>query len=297
MGESTSLSVGDLKFVKKRVLITDVDNTLLDWQDLWYQTFSAMMDKVLEISGVDPETLYAEASVIHQRYGTSEYSRLLEELPSLQSLYGDTVSTVMAPAINAFRETRRRVLALYPTVAETLATLKAKGVAIAAFTESKAFYTNYRFRKLGLDGLIDVLYSPEDHSVPEEVIATRRYDAETYAFKHTVHHYTPEGEVKPNPAILLEIVRDLGVSIEEVVYVGDNPLKDVFMAQQAGITDVHAAYGSSQHKPEYELLRKVTHWTPEMVERERTALKPGNVVASHVLTTNFAELLPLFENS
>jgi predicted HAD superfamily phosphohydrolase YqeG len=31
--------------VKKRVLITDVDNTLLDWQDLWYQTFSAMMER------------------------------------------------------------------------------------------------------------------------------------------------------------------------------------------------------------------------------------------------------------
>ncbi|MDZ5696688.1 HAD-IA family hydrolase [Chelativorans sp. M5D2P16] len=283
--------------VQKRVLITDVDNTLLDWQELWYQTFSAMMDKVLEISGVDPDTLYAEASVIHQKYGTSEYSRLLEELPSLQMQYGGDVLTVMAPAIDAFRETRRRVLALYPTVGETLATLKDKGVVIAAFTESKAFYTNYRFRKLGLDGLVDVLYSPEDHSMPEETVATRYYDVDTYAFKHTVHHYTPEGEVKPNPDILLEIVRDLGVSIDEVVYVGDNPLKDVFMAQQAGITDVHAAYGSSQHKPEYELLRKVTHWTPEMVERERTALRPGSVVATHVLTENFAQILPLFEAS
>jgi phosphoglycolate phosphatase len=281
--------------VQKRLLITDVDNTLLDWQNLWYQTFSAMMDRVFEISGADPDTLYAEASAIHQKYGTSEYSRLLEELPSLQRLYGDTVLSVMSPAIDAFRETRRRVLALYPTVAETLATLKAKGVTIAAFTESKAFYTNYRFRKLGLDGLIDVLYSPEDHSVPEEVIATRRYDVETYAFRHTIHRYTPEGEVKPNPAILLDIVNDLGASIGEVVYVGDHPLKDVFMAQQAGIIDVHAAYGSSQHKPEYELLRRVTHWTPEMVERERTALKIGSVIASHVLTRDFAQILPLFE--
>lgn len=283
--------------VRKRVLITDVDNTLLDWQDLWYQTFSALMDTVLDISGVDPETLYAEASVIHQKYGTSEYSHLLEELPSLRALYGDNILTVMAPAIDAFREARRRVLALYPTVADTLATLKAKGVRIAAFTESKAFYTNYRFRKLGLDGLIDVLYSPEDHSVPAETVATRHYDADSYAFKHTVHHFTPEGEVKPNPDILLDIVKDLGVSIDEVVYVGDNPLKDVFMAQQAGITDVHAAYGSSQHKPEYDLLRKVTHWTPEMVERERTALKPGSVLPSHVLTENFAQILPLFEMS
>ncbi|MFG1433023.1 HAD-IA family hydrolase [Xanthobacter sp. V2C-8] len=283
--------------MKKRVLITDVDNTLLDWQDLWYQTFSAMMDTVLDISGVDPETLYAEASVIHQKHGTSEYSHLLEELPSLRARYGDDILTVMTPAINAFRETRRRVLALYPTVADTLTSLKKKGVRIAAFTESKAFYTNYRFRKLGLDGLIDVLYSPEDHSVPNETVATRHYDADSYAFKHTVHHYTPEGEVKPNPDILLDIVKDLGVSIDEAVYVGDNPLKDVFMAQKAGITDVHAAYGSSQHKPEYELLRKVTHWTPEMVERERTALKPGSVIPSYVLTENFAQILPLFEMS
>lgn len=283
--------------VQKRVLITDVDNTLLDWQDLWYQTFSAMMDKVLDISGVDPETLYAEASVIHQKYGTSEYSHLLEELPSLRARYGDDVLTVMRPAIDAFRETRRRVLALYPTVAETLASLKKNGVRIAAFTESKAFYTNYRFRKLGLDGLVDILYSPEDHSIPNETVATRHYDADSYAFKHTLHRYTPEGEVKPNPDILLDIVKDLGVSIDEAVYVGDNPLKDVFMAQQAGITDVHAAYGSSQHKPEYELLRKVTHWTPEMVERERTALKPGSVIPSYVLTENFAQILPLFEMS
>lgn len=283
--------------VQKRVLITDVDNTLLDWQHLWYETFSAMMNKVLEISSVDPDTIYAEVSIIHQKYGTSEYSRLLEELPSLQARYGDDVLMVMTPAIDAFREARRRVLALYPTVAETLAKLKENGIVTAAFTESKAFYTNYRFRKLGLDGLIDFLYSPEDHSIPKETVATRHYDANTYSFKHTVHRYTPEGELKPNPDILLDIVRDLGVSIDEVIYVGDNPLKDVFMAQQAGVTDVYAAYGSSQHKPEYELLRKVTHWTPEMVERERSALKPGSIIASHVLAENFAQILPLFDVS
>ena len=72
----------------------------------------------------------------------------------------------MAPAIDSVsRSVRRRVLKLYPNPSsETLKALNAAGVVIAAFTESKAFYTNYRFRKLGLDGLIDYLYSPEDHS-------------------------------------------------------------------------------------------------------------------------------------
>ena len=125
--------------MRKRVLITDVDNTLLDWQDLWYQTFSAMIGKVIEISGVDQETLYAECSVIHQKYGTSEYSRLLGELPCLQKLYGDNVLKMMAPAIDAFRDARRRVLQLYPTVHETLEALKAAEVVIAAFTNPRRF--------------------------------------------------------------------------------------------------------------------------------------------------------------
>ena len=283
--------------MRKRVLITDVDNTLLDWQDFWYQTFSAMISKVIEIAGVAPETLYAECSIIHQKYGTSEYSRLLEELPCLRKLYGDNVLKIMAPAIDIFRDVRRRVLQLYPTVEETLTTLKAAGVVIAAFTESKAFYTNYRFRKLGLDGLIDYLYSPEDHSMPDDTPGTRYYAPDSYNFKKTIQRFTPEGEVKPNPDILLEIISELSASSEEAVYVGDNILKDVFMAQQAGVTDVHALYGASQHKSEYELLRKVTHWTPEMVERESHALKLGGPVPTYVLDKNFAQILPLFEVS
>ena len=286
-----------MNYMQNRVLITDVDNTLLDWQDLWYQTFSGMIEKVIEISGVEPEKLYAECSVIHQKYGTSEYSNLLEELPCLQELYGPNVLAVMAPAIETFRETRRRVLQLYPTVEDTLRSLRSAGILIVAFTESKAFYTNYRFRKLGLDGLIDYLYSPEDHSMPVGTVGTRFYEPDNYKFKHTIHRYTPEGEVKPNPDILLQIISDLGVETNQVIYVGDNILKDVYMAKQAGVMDVQALYGASQHKPEYDLLRKVTHWTPEMVEREKTALMPGGLEPTNVLDQNFAQILPLFELS
>jgi phosphoglycolate phosphatase-like HAD superfamily hydrolase len=282
---------------RPRVLITDVDNTLLDWQELWYQTFSAMIEQVLSISGVDREVLYAQCSAVHQKYGTSEYSQLLEELPCLQEQYGDRhrVLAVMSPAIDAFREARRRALQLYPTVKETLCTLKAQGVVLAAFTESKAFYTSYRFRKLGLDGVIDYLYSPKDHAMSEEALSRRLYDSASYSLQHTVHHFTPEGEFKPNPGILLEIISDLHASRDEVIYVGDSIFKDVAMAQEAGVTDVHAKYGVSQHKTSYDLLKKVTHWTPEMVERESIALKRPNVVPTHVLDTSFAQILPLFE--
>ncbi len=280
--------------MSKRLLITDVDNTLFDWQEIWYETFSAMIKEVLSISHIDEERLYAECSIIHQKYGTSEYSQILGELPCLHELYGDEIYDHMAPAIDAFRKARNTFLKLYPGVLETLETLREYGVTIAAFIESKAFYTNYRFRKLELDGPISYIYSPQDHEMNSDISSIRKYESKHYELKHSVHRFTPEGELKPNPHILSTIVEELGFSNEETVYIGDNMLKDVYMAQQAGITDVYAAYGASQHRPEYELLRKVTHWTSQMVEREREALKPGAITPTHTLSNGFYEIFPLF---
>lgn len=278
----------------KKLLITDVDNTLLDWQHLWFETFSAMANRVLEISGVDAETFYAECSVIHQKYGTSEYAFLLSELPCLIQAYGTNVLAEMQPAIDDFRAARRKHLRLYDGVLETLHGLKERGVTIAAFTESKAFYTNYRFRKLGLDGVVDVLYSPADHSVPVDRSRLRKYDASNYELKSTIHRFTPEGEVKPHPHILSLIVEQLGFQKADAAYVGDNLLKDVFMAQQAGVLDIYAAYGAAQHRADqYDLLKKVTHWTPEMVEREQAALKPGAITPTYVLKSSFSEIEPI----
>lgn len=51
-------------------------------------------------------------------------------------------------------------------------------------------------------------------------------------------------------------------------------MKDVAMAQKVGVVDVHAAYGVVQHRPEYDLLRRVSHWTADDVECER-GLRPN----------------------
>lgn len=34
--------------MKKTVLITDLDNTLFDWFSIWYNSFNAMLNKVVE---------------------------------------------------------------------------------------------------------------------------------------------------------------------------------------------------------------------------------------------------------
>jgi hypothetical protein len=72
-------------------------------------------------------------------------------------------------------------------------------------------------------------------------------------------------------------------------------MKDVAMAQDVGVLDVHAAYGVVQDREEYELLRRVSHWTQADVEREREIATAPHVTPTYVLEETFAELLELFD--
>jgi phosphoglycolate phosphatase len=281
----------------KVVLITDLDNTLFDWVHLWTQCFGAMFSKIVEISGVDPDLLKKEIRGVHQKHGTSEYAFLIEELPSLRKKFpNERLLDRFRPAIDAFREQRRIDLKLYPTVAETLLTVKGSGAKVVGYTESMAFYSNYRVRRLGLDGVFDFIFSPQDHDIPAGLTVEdiRRYPASHYEFRYTTHEHTPPGQLKPNVAVLSDIIRKIDATPEQCVYVGDSLMKDVAMAQELGVPNAWAQYGGAQHTSGYDLLREVTHWPQQEVEREKTTLerpKPPDLV----LKNNFGEILDHFQ--
>jgi phosphoglycolate phosphatase-like HAD superfamily hydrolase len=279
-------------------VITDIDNTLFDWVEIWHQPFNAMYTRLIEDSGLPEDVLSSEIRAVHQLHGTSEYRFLIEELPSLRAKHpGEDLVQVYGGAIEAYRAAREEVIRLYPGVSETLHALHDKGCLIVAYTESMAFYTNYRVGKLGLDALIDILYSPKDHTLPRGLTEaqTRQYAKQRYEFDRTEHRYTPEGELKPNPKLLLDIIDDVGARFDRTVYVGDSLMKDIAMAQDARVIDVYAKYGMAQQGQAYEMLRRVTHWTDEDVEREKRIYTRGEVAPTYVLERSFDELLTLFD--
>ena len=65
------------------VVITDLDNTLFDWVEVWYRSFSALLDELVTTTGLPREHLLDDARAIHQRQGTSEYYFLVAELRAL----------------------------------------------------------------------------------------------------------------------------------------------------------------------------------------------------------------------
>ena len=280
----------------KRLLITDLDNTLWDWFHAWYESFSALLNKLVELSGVPRSQLEEEIRAIHQAHGTSEYSNLVNEIPSLARLAApEEAAQVYADAIEALRVARRASTKLYADVFDTLYDLKDAGVRLVAYTESAAYWTEWRIKRTGLDGILDVLYTSPDHGRPDgatlEDIRTR--PSHYYGLKKTDHRKLERGILKPNADVLRRILAEEHLRADQAVYVGDSLMKDVAMAQEAGVLDVHAKYGVAHERAEYELLRRVTHWTDADVEREKHIKR--DVTASFTLEASFGEVRQFFD--
>jgi beta-phosphoglucomutase-like phosphatase (HAD superfamily) len=133
------------------VLITDLDNTLWDWFEVWHKSFSALIGELVRLSRVTQSVLEQEIRQVHQRARTSEYSNLVDELPSLKAAAGRIKpSTAFEPAIRTFRSTRRHTIHLYPGVFSTLAAIRETGVPVVGYTESNEYWTEWRIHQTKL---------------------------------------------------------------------------------------------------------------------------------------------------
>ncbi|MEO5928927.1 MAG: HAD-IA family hydrolase, partial [Candidatus Kapaibacterium sp.] len=265
------------------IIILDLDNTLWDWLEIWHKPFSALLDMLTQHNNISRDNLIKEIKIIHQRHGTSEYPFLIEEIKSLQPQEPDKQG--YDEIIRLYDRMRLEAVQLYPTVFETLWALKDIGCAVIGYTESMAAYTNHRIRNSCIDGLLDIVYTPTDHALPQNLTNEQRnrYFQSEDRLRKTSHKLTPKGELKPNPKILKEIIDNIKGSYKRAIYVGDNLMKDIAMAQEAGVIDVYAQYGDRRDSESYELLRQVTHWTSEDVEREKAIHKGENITPTYTL--------------
>jgi hypothetical protein len=62
------------------VFITDLDNTLWDWFELWFNAFRLFLTELSLVTGLEEHLLKKEIKAVHQRHGTAEYSLLLQSL-------------------------------------------------------------------------------------------------------------------------------------------------------------------------------------------------------------------------
>jgi phosphoglycolate phosphatase len=282
---------------KIEAVIFDVDNTLYDFTDFYNPAMEALISGISKKSGVSKDQLITEFKTLHQREGTSEYVFAVQELPSLQKLHpGQDIVEIYQDAIYDFRKARKEHLKLYDGVYETLKQLKDSGTRLIAYTESPGYHAMSRLKQLGLDGLLDVVYSMPDHKIPKNVDldVVRMYPDSKYRFKETEMRFTPKGIMKPNPASVKAILHDLNIDKDKVLYVGDHLMKDVSMAKKLGLNSAHASYGVYMDPKKYGLLPRLSFWTDEMLEKEKK-FHDANPVKPDVTLKTMSDLLKHYD--
>lgn len=277
------------------LVVTDLDNTLYDWVTFFVSAFYRMVDTASEILDVDREQLLDELRAVHRHHHDSEYPFALLETRVVRERFSDLsrlqLKQHFALAFKSFNDARDRTLRLYPTVLETLKHLRSLGTVVVGHTEASAPNAFFRLRKLDCLPLVSRLYAlehtGEDHPVIEKSL---RFQEERERV-----HFLRGDQRKPNPAILLTICQEYGVSPSNVLYVGDSISRDIAMAKEAGTWSAFAEYGLRYEKPLWSKLVRVTHWSEEDVRRNEEAKKLYSTVKPDVvLDQTFAQMLDHF---
>ena len=281
-----------------KLLICDLDNTLYDWVGYFVPAFDAMLDELVEATGLSREELLDSFRRVHQRHGTSEYALAVAELDVLAEVDAkldlEQRLEKHSAALAAFRERRRRGLRLYPDVAQTLRTLRGAGKSIVAHTDAMGLYARTRLRQLGIEDLFDGVWALSDHALPDDLHHDefrRLLEFEPGPSGRRIGRYVSASELKPNPGVVREILDAFDAAPHEAVYVGDSLTKDVLVAQRAGVVDVYAAYGRAHERAQYQRLVDITHWTEADVRRERE-LRQHDVEPTYVVE-HFSDVLDI----
>jgi phosphoglycolate phosphatase len=277
------------------LLITDLDNTLYDWVTFFARSFSAMVDALVEDLGFDRDELLDQFHAVHQRLGNSEQPFAVLELPCIRERFGLldrlALKAKLEVPLRAFNSERKRTLALYDSVAETLAALQESGVVIVGHTESIKANAYYRLARLGIVDRFHRLYVLDSGypGHPDPGRATELRPPEGFV------HNLPQGSRKPNPGVLLEICAQEGFAPEDVWYVGDSLSRDISMAKAAGVTAVWARYGTTFDPRHWDILVRVSHWSEEDIRREAELKRRHGMVQPDFTIDSFDELLQILE--
>lgn len=281
-------------------VVTDLDDTLWDWLKMWTNSFTPFINSMSNELNLNLDDLKKSFKKLHQKYHTSEASPFIEELELLSDEHIAKIrhsNNGHKSIMHQYNSDKKHNLYLYGGVFETLKFIKDKGGIIVGYTESNSFFTKYRIKHFDVDGIIDRVYAPIDTGVPIDM--KKYYDDDFWEPRKTEFKYLPKDFKKPDAEILKTILQDYRASRESTIYIGDKLDRDIYMAQQASVTSVYAEYGHLIDSPGYELLRHVTHWTDEDVQREKDfkANYHSNPKPDYVLKSSFKELFNYFEFS
>lgn len=269
----------------KKLLITDLDDTLYDWIGFFIPSFYAMVDEIVHITGIEKELLLQEFKEKHQYYGSVEYPFVTLKLPSILKKYKglneNDIKSVLSESFHRFNSVRKQKLHLYDGVSETLKELHKRGITIIGYTESSQENGYYRLKRLGISEYFKHVYTYKS-----------KFESKCVVDEKIIILTTK----KPDKDVLLGICERENCKTDEAIYIGDSMTKDIYMAKLAGLTSVWVNYPKEKNNY-YDLLVDITSWTENDFNREKLLKQEfdKNKVKPDYIIHDFKELLEIFK--
>ncbi len=212
---------------KIKAVLFDLDNTLIDFFKMkklsCEEAISAMIGAGLKM---DKKKAMKILFRLYDRHGI-EYHEIFQEF--LKETLGRIDWKILSEGIVAYRRIKNSFLEPYPRVLPTLIELRRRGFKLGIVSDAPRMSAWLRIASMGLTEFFDFVITRDDVS----------------------------GEEKPSMLPFRAAIKKLGVKPEEIVFVGDNPERDILGAKKAGMVTVLAKYGewkkSRDIKADYEI--------------------------------------------
>ncbi len=222
-----------------KAVLFDLDNTLIDFMKMKTRcseaAISSMVNAGLKIDEKKAMKLLFE---LYNEEGM-ENQNIFEKF--LEKVFGKIDFKILAAGIVAYRRVKSGYLTAYPKTHSTLIKLKSNGLKLGIVSDAPKKQAWLRLEELNLSDFFDVVIALED-----------------------------TGKLKPSKLPFEAAVKALNVDSFEILFVGDNPMRDIVGAKSVGMKTAFAKYGQvieGEEKADYVLKESVMELI-EIVEKE-----------------------------
>ncbi len=212
-----------------KAILFDLDNTLIDFVQFKKQCSEAAIRAMIEAGlGLEEEKASALLFKMYDDFGWED-QQIFDKF--LRKVSGKVDYRILANGIAAYRRVKAGNLIPYPRIMETLIKLKSKGLVLGIVSDAPKMQAWLRLAETNISEFFDVVVALED-----------------------------TGRLKPSRMPFKQAIKKLGFKPEEILFVGDNPERDIKGAKRVGMKTALAEYGQlikGKSKPDFILKKPI----------------------------------------
>ena len=195
-----------------KAVLFDLDNTLVDFMRMKEACCEAAIHAMVEAGlPLDEKKANKKLFEMYEKVGI-ENQTIFERF--LKVTMGAVDYRILAAGIAAYRRVKAGHLVPYPHVRGTLVKLKEQGLKLGIVSDAPKLQAWLRLAEMNLVEFFDVVVALED-----------------------------TGRKKPSKMPFKQAIKTLGINPGKILFVGDNPARDIKGAKKVGMLTALAAYG------------------------------------------------------